>query len=208
MQFLKKLLRINKYPKQTEHEVVFAFTSNGVDYYQFADFNNIPALRGLKTMVFHEEMRCKITEGYLQLHCEAIDNILNQNKINVFEIKRLNEQMKERMKLALDTELIYKLASIVYFDKQENTKDYDFAYNLKKIENWKKGGADAFFLLQPVQELLPALKDIEGNLTMYSQVVNELNQQHWHNLLQNLPIEKIEKLRDKSYLSAVVMPVK
>jgi hypothetical protein len=186
---------------------VFAFTSNGTNYYQFADFNNIPALRGLKTMVFYEEMRCKCTLEYIKLHCEAIDNILIQNKINVFDIKKLNEQMKERVNLALDTELIYKLASIVFFDEKENIEDYDFQYNLKKIESWKKGDAGAFFLLQPVQELLPALKDIDVNLSMYSQVVTELNQQHWENLLHSLPAEKIKKLSDKSYLSAVVMPV-
>jgi hypothetical protein len=115
--------------------------------------------------------------------------------------------MKERTELALDTELIYKLASIVFFDKDENTTDYDFVYNLKKIENWKKDGSGAFFLLKPVQELLPALKDIDENLLKYSQVVEELNQQHWENILHRLPIQKIGKLRDKSYLSAVVMPV-
>jgi hypothetical protein len=207
MRFLKRLFKPNHYPNKVEHEVVYAFTSNGKKYFQYVDFNNIPALRGLKTMVFYEEMRCKCTLEYIKLHCDAIDNILVSNKINVFEIKKLNEQMRERTNLALDTELIYKLASIVFFDANENTKDYDFAYNLKKIEEWKKSEAGAFFLLKPVQELLPALKDIEENLEMYSQVVEELNQQHWENLLQNLPTKKIEKLKSKSYMSAVVMPV-
>lgn len=207
MEFLKRILKRNSYPSNEKKGVVFAFTCNGTNYYQFADFNNIPALRGLKTMVFYEEMRCKCTLEYIKLHCEAIDNILIQNKINVFDIKKLNEQMKERVNLALDTELIYKLASIVFFDEKENIEDYDFQYNLKKIESWKKGDAGAFFLLQPVQELLPALKDIDVNLSMYSQVVTELNQQHWENLLHSLPQEKIKKLRDKSYMSAVVMPV-
>lgn len=208
MKFLKKLFKRNHYPSKSEHAIEYAFTSNGIEYFQFSDFNNIPALRGLKTMVFYEEMRCKCTLEYIKLHCDAIDNILIQNKINVFEIKRLNDQMKERTELALDTELIYKLASIVFFDKGENTTDYDFSYNLKKIENWKNGGAGAFFLLKPVQELLPALKDIEENLLKYSQVVEELNQQHWENILHKLPTQKIEKLKSKSYLSAVVMPVK
>ena len=208
MRFLNKIFSHNRFPSKSGHAIEYAFTSNGIKYYQFSDFNNIPALRGLKTMVFYEEMRCKCTLEYIKLHCEAIDNILIQNKINVFDIKRLNDQMKERTELALDTELIYKLASIVFFDKNENTTDYDFAYNLKKIENWKNGGAGAFFLLKPVQELLPALKDIDENLLKYSQVVEELNQQHWENILHRLPPQKTGKLSGKSYLSAVVMPVK
>ncbi len=207
MGFLRKLFKKgSKYPSGVQHPVELAFTCNGVDYYQYSDFNNIPALRGLKTMVFYEEMRCKCTLEYLKLHVEAIDNILNQSKINIFEIKKLNEQMKERTEMALDTELIYKLASVVFFDKNENTEDYDFSYNLKKIANWKNGNAAAFFLLKPVQELLPVLKSIEENLEMYSQVVEELNQQHWENLLRNLPVRKMQKWSGKSYMSAVVMP--
>jgi hypothetical protein len=59
------------YPKH-EHDVEFAFTSGGVDYYQFKDFGNIPPVRGLKTMVFHEEMRMKCSLEYLEMHCKLL----------------------------------------------------------------------------------------------------------------------------------------
>jgi len=205
MEFLKKIFNRSKFPKVTENEIVYAFTCDGKDYFQFTDFNNIPALRGLKTMVFYEEMKMKCSLSYLKAHCEAVDNILSQTKINIFEIKKLNEQMKEKATIALDTELVYKLASVVFFDKSENINDYDFAYNIKKVESWKNFGADAFFLLQPVQELVPVLKSMKENLGKYSQVVQELNKQHWENLLHNLPPEKMQTLKDKSYFSAMVM---
>lgn len=186
----------DNYPVK-EHNVKYAFTCGGVDYYQFESFNMMPALRGLKTMVFYEEMRMKCTMEYLQLHVAAIDEILKSNKIDIYQIKKFNDQMKQRLDIALDTEILMKLASVVFFDMKENIEDYDFVYNKKKIASWKEHFADAFFLLTPVQELLPPLKDMNENLTDYSRVVTVLNNQHLENLLQVLPAREIQRLRNK-----------
>lgn len=170
-----------------EHEIELAFTCGGVDYYQFKNFSDTPPLRALKTMVYYEEMRMKCTVDYLHLHVDAIDELLKSSRIDIFEIKKLNDQLKQRLDIAIDTEILMKVASIVFFDKQENIEDYDFSYNKRKIENWKKNKADAFFLLQPVQELFPVLKDFPGNLTSYITVVEALNKKHLANLLQVQP---------------------
>jgi hypothetical protein len=203
--FKKYISKRSNYPV-TKHETKYAFTCGGVDYYQFDDFNNTPAMRGMKTVVFFEEMKMKCTVDFLKLHVEAVDNLVRSTKIDIFEIKKLNDQLKQRLDLALDHELIYKLASIVFFDKKENIEDFDFGYNAKKIQHWKKHLANDFFLLQPLQELVPVLKDIEGNFQMYSQVVQELNQLHLDNLLSALPIERTRMLKDKSYSSLAVTP--
>lgn len=205
MSLFKKLFKVNKFPV-AKHPVKYAFTCGGVDYFQFEDFNNIPALRGLKTLVFYEELRMKCTLDFLKLHTEAIDNILLQKVINVFEVKKLNDQLKQRLDLALETELLYKIASIVFFPKDENIEDYDYAFNAKKVEYWKQHKGSDFFLQQPLQELIPVLKDFEGNFQMYSQMVEQLNQTHLESLLLNLPDEKIRTLSGKPYFSAVVMP--
>lgn len=197
MNFLKRLYKRSLFPKH-DHEIAFAFTSGGVDYYQFKDFSNIPAVRGLKTMVFHEEMRMKCSLEYLKLHVDAIEGILTSKRINIFEIKKLNDQLKQRLNIAIETELVFKLASIVFFDKKEDIEDYDFTYNLAKIKHWKKYNADNFFLLQPLQQLIPSLEDVNVNLQMYSTVVEKLNAMHLENLLPHLPEEKISRLKDRS----------
>jgi hypothetical protein len=189
MKFFSKIFNKNKLPKAVNHPVVYAFTIEGVDYYQFEDFSNIPALRGLKTMVFYEEIRMKCTMEYLKMHTDAIENILSKTKIDVFEIKKLNDQMKQRLNMAVDTDLVYKLASVVFFDKNENIEEYDFAYNKKKIDLFKQH--PSFFLLKPLQELLPVLKDIGENLLKYSKVVTQLNKIHLDVLSSNLPVSKI-----------------
>lgn len=198
MNLFKRLLKRNKYPGH-EHEIVYAFTSGGIDYYQFKDFSNIPAVRGLKTMVYHEEMRMKCTLEYLKMHCDAVEGILISRKINIFEIKKLNDQLKQRLNIAIETELVMKLATVVFFDKKEDISDYDFSYNAKKMEHWKKHNANDFFLLQPLQQLIPSLNDVAGNLQMYSTVVEKLNDIHLENLLPHLQKKKRSTSKSRSF---------
>lgn len=197
MNLINRLLKKTRFPKH-EHEIAYAFSCGGTDYFQFKDFSNIPAVRGLKTMVFHEEMRMKCSLEYLRLHVDAMEGILTSKRINIFDIKKLNDQLKQRLNIAIETELIYKLASVVFFDKKENIEDYDFSYNTLKIKHWKTHHANDFFLLQPLQQLIPSLKDVNVNLDMYSIVVEKLNVMHLENLLQHLPEEKTAKLKGKS----------
>ncbi|GEO08754.1 hypothetical protein [Segetibacter aerophilus] len=205
MNFIKRLLRRSNFPKH-KHETKLAFTVAGRDFFQFADFNNMPALRGLKTTVFFEETKMKTTLEFLKLHTEAIDSVLNRSKIDIFAIKQLNDQLKQRLEMALDTELLYKIASIVFFDSNEDIRDYDFAYNLKKVEFWKKHKGADFFLLMPLQQLMPILGSISSSLPQYSEVVESLNQIHLDSMLRLLPTSKTKRFADKNYFSSLVMP--
>jgi hypothetical protein len=114
---------------------------------------------------------------------EVIRDVLRSNKIDIFKINMLNEQMGERLRLSLDVDLLYKLASIVFFDKNENPVLYDAEYCMKKIDFWKKhkGVAD-FFLQKPINELMPFLRNVDFDLDTYSQMNTELNQIHSENL--------------------------
>ena len=123
-------------------------------------------------------MRC--SREYLTEHCNAISEILRDpKKVDIFRINELNEQMKDRLNLAMDVDLLYKLASIVFFDKKENPVLYDAEYNVKKIEFWKKhrGVAD-FFLQTPVVELIPFIQNSDFDLDNYSALNQKLNEVH------------------------------
>ena len=181
----------------TSYETKLAFTCGGIDYYQLIDFNNTPALRGLKTMVFYEEMKMKCSVEYLKLHVDAVDNILLKRNINIFEIKKLNDQLKQRLNIALEMELVYKIASVVFFPANEKIDDYDYGFNARKVAHWKKHGGADFFLQRPLIELLPVLSNLKGNLENYIQVQEKLNKIHLENLLRMLPDTQIQKLRGK-----------
>ena len=163
----------------TEAIIEEAFKIDGVTYYRFADLNNLPYKRGLMAYAVYNELDMRCTREYLVLHADALNTILSKSEINVFDIKKLNDQMMQRLQLTTDVDLMYKLASVAYFDKNENPESYDTAYCEKKIAHWKKhSSVEAFFLSQPLMELLPFLNNADVDLNTYSELNKELNDIH------------------------------
>lgn len=163
----------------SKYVIKYAFTVEGIKYYCMDDTFNLPYLRGLKCVTFYEEMRMNCDRALLIAHTEAVNNILTGSKIDIYEIKKLNDQMLDRLTHIVDTDLVYKLASVVFFDESENPADYEFQYNAKKIEHWKKHqDLTAFFLSTPIQKLVPFLKEFKENLPAYAQATKQIKNLH------------------------------
>lgn len=171
--------KLKRFPKDIPYPIEEAFSIEGRTFYRYKDYFNIPYERGLKTITFYEEARMKITYEYLEEHIKAIDKLLKSQKIDVYKIKALNDIMAERMKWAVDTEILYKLASIVFFEKDEDPRTYDFKHNAEKIQFWKEHkSVSDFFLQTPLLELMPFLKELDMNLETYSLIAKELTKHH------------------------------
>lgn len=188
---LSKFRRKPKEPKEiwpdSKYVIKFAFRAGDIDYYCFDDLINLPYERAFCAMDFYKEMDMNCDRQYLQWHQAAIDKILKKNPIDVFEIKKLNDQMRERIEFIRSPNLIYKMASVVYFDKSESPIVYDAKYNINKIVHWKScfpGGS--FFLLQPIKTLIPFLEESQMNLDTYLQITEAIDQKHSENLLSHL----------------------
>lgn len=210
---LKTLFR--KHPKnlfpESKHITKYAFTSGGVDYYQYDDLFNLPYDRGLKALVYFQEVRLNCDRAFLEAHVAAIRNALTitakHPSLDFNTIHVLNEQLGQRLSLPPDTELLYKLASVVFFDKNEKPETYEFAYGAKKIALWKKNTSVLdFFLQKPIQELLPFLKDVGENLQTYHTMMQEVNQYHLATLSANLSDKQRTQLNTRSVLSPVATP--
>ena len=131
-------------------------------------------------------MRCD--KEYLEKFTRAMDKILSDpKKIAVNEIVKLNMYLKERLELMPLDEHIYKMASVVFFDKTESLYSYDYAYNREKIARWKKEGASLdFFLQTPLSQLMPSLNTGVNILPIFSEVtrqINEIHQEHLTSIL-------------------------
>jgi len=183
MDLFKKLFKKYKdtksvFPNQ-EHIIEWAFNVGGTDYYCFGDVFSLPYERGLMAVAIYNELDMRIGRPYLEKHTEAMDKILSEQTIDVFKIKILNEQIKQRMSLVTDVDLLYKIASVVFFDKNENPALYEANYCEKKIQHWKssRGVAD-FFLQKPLMELIPFLDNVDVNLDSYSVLNYALNELH------------------------------
>jgi len=220
MNLLTKLkLRLKSAPK-SNHTIVPAFTIGGVEYFQFDDAFNLPYLRGLTTITYFREMQMNCDRELLLAHCDAKENIskklleafnIQAGKMNltkIFDLQKesiaLDMQLKERVTMITDPDLIYKLASIVFFDKNESPYNYEHSYNLKKIEFWKKHKTmHDFFLSLPVQKLVPFLKTLPQDTLSSSmemeamETVRKITKANWEILSSHLSPEQKMKYEDK-----------
>ena len=159
-----------------KHKITKAFTHRGIQYYQFEDIHNMMTGRAFTCIDFYNELSMSCTREYLTEHCETVEKLLNEGKL--VDIARLNIQLKERLEMILNPDIVYKIASVVYFDDTEQPYTYDHSYNHKKIEAWKNDGVDGFFLHLPLADLIPHLRLSEVDLQAYLRVANKINKDH------------------------------
>lgn len=170
----------DKRRKQKEkYRIEYAFTCGGTKYYRFADITNLPYERGLMALHVYNEVDMRCSRQFLLHYADTIDKLLHEQKIDIFKINQLNEILKQRLTLTTDTELLYKLASVCFFDKTENPAVYEPDYAEKKIAKWRKDkGVRDFFMQKPLLELMPFLLNVDTDLDTYSVMCDELNKIH------------------------------
>ena len=215
-QFGRHLFRPRRadYFSGSQQVIEYAFTVGGIDYYQHTDEMNMPYRRALKALTFYKELDMKCDRFYLESHIKAMENVFAGRKIGFDEmskIKRLNDQLKERVEWVVVDAHVYKLASVRFFDRSENPNDYDYKYNEKKIAHWQAHEpAKDFFLREPIARLVPFLGSAQIDVESYSTVVDELNQAHLDYIWEMLSPEQKTVLQDSIGISSLaeILPKK
>lgn len=174
-----------KFPILPEHHTVFAFNDGEKDLYKFTDDFNIPSERGFAALHHYEKLMRRADDKYLKSHTEAVDLIYDHpTVIKIAEAKKLNNDLKERLTMFFPPNLIWDLASVIFFDDTENPYSYDQTYAEQKIARWKKHKViHDFFLLQPLQSLIPQSGMSKEDLSSILKVCLKIEQKHWENLL-------------------------
>jgi hypothetical protein len=165
---------------ENKYRVIPAFELHGVTYYQFDNAFDTPSGRALTALTIYEEFNQRCDKEYLKLHCKAVDKILSsRDKINLTTLVLIHHNLKERLEMVQLPEHIYKLASVLFFDKTESPYSYDFAYNDKKIKRWKEAeGTLDFFLRQPFKDLMPSTMLRSRDAQTYFNVAEKVNELH------------------------------
>lgn len=166
-----------------------AFISGGITYYQFEDIFSLPCQRAFEARTFYEEMNSGISAEYLKQHIEAMDVILNDaGGINITKIVMLLARLKERQEFVIDADIVFKLASVVFFDKNESPYQYDMKYNHTKIKSWKENNSDiaSFFLSTPINNLIPFTNTSEKDLNDYLKMVEMIKKRQKNEVLSIL----------------------
>jgi hypothetical protein len=171
-----------------KYRVIPAFECGGEQFYMFDSQMEVPTGRQFTSLTFYAEMDCRIDREYLEMHTKAMEKVMSDpKKLNIGIIAQLNVHLKERLDLMIPPEFIYKLASVVFFTKEESLYKYDFDYNKKKIQRWKEAGATLdFFLKTPLTTLIPSLKSHEKASPIYlgiAEAVAETHRQHLFDIL-------------------------
>lgn len=178
-----------------EHHIEHAFTCGGTAYFNFTDQFNIPCERAMDALHIYQEFRNRTDDVFLRAHCKAKQELYKKNPINLFEIKKLDDQLEERLDMALPPpRIIAMLASVFYFDETENPYKYDRAYAEKKIQKWMTDKIEIdgmekpydFFLLKPIQSLLPSLDLSEQDFQNYLKIAGMMDSMHLETIFKHI----------------------
>jgi hypothetical protein len=174
---LSKIFKKSKPTYKADYALEFAFNCGGIDYFEFVDKNNLPYERGLEALTFYQEMQNGVTNDYLKAYNAKMNQLLSDpKKINVNEIAKLQGRFEERCNYIVSKDIIYKVASVAFVDKNEPLTRYDYKLNEKKIRNWKENAGDSFFLSMPVKKLIPFLMKSGDTSLMYLNIVEKIDQ--------------------------------
>ena len=143
--------------------IVPAFESGGIQYYMMKDIFNSFAGRALDAMAVYEKWSMRSSPEFMKEWLQALENTINANPIRITEVAEMINVMRERVNFALPTEsIIWELAGVAFFDKNESPYKYDPEYAKEKIERWKKDGdLPSFFFRCPLRDMvsLPNLSE-------------------------------------------------
>lgn len=144
--------------------------------YQFVNTYEMPRKRFAFAQKFFNETQCKITSESLMEFVEACKKLVNEGKLG--ETFRLLDELEYRNKWIFEPETLLRLGAVLYFTLDEDVTDYDFEYNDKKIELFKKKGVLVHFLqlLTNGSQILSNLspEDLQTYLTQASEKSEEL----------------------------------
>ena len=145
------------------HVIIPAFESGGVQYYMMKDIFNSFAGRALDAMAIYEKWSMRTTPEFMGGWLQALENTINANPIKITEVAEMINVMRERINFAIPTEsIIWELASVAFFDRNESPYRYDPEYAKDKIARWKGDiGLPAFFFKTPLRDMvsLPDLSE-------------------------------------------------
>lgn len=157
------------------------FSIDGVDYYEFKNLLDMPHKRFNSAVRFWTEFEMRIDAKELKTLIDQSMKHLDEG--NVTRSIIIQNTIKERTELLISIECSWRLASCVYFTKDESLDDYDYDIGDEKIKAFKKVGLESFFLSEPFNRFLPdlnlssidlmAIEQLEKGLKTHESVLNQ-----------------------------------
>ncbi len=119
-------------PADRWDQIEFAFNSGGTNYFRFVSEVNVPFQRAVAARDIFTEELWQINPDFLRGWNNGLINLLMDKKKKddkkLYEIGVMASRLKEQMDMSVSLLRQLKLATVVYFDEQENPLDYQYPY--------------------------------------------------------------------------------
>lgn len=162
IKFLTKALfsKTKKWELQTGHTVEIAFYSGGEPFYQLSDTFNTYVERGLEAYQVYEEILMRVGVNDLKVFVAKFKELCNSNPIQILEVSRVLNFLEERVNFVVPpSELVWKMASVKYFSKDDSPYSFEPAKAKKNVKKWRENGdVSDFFLCQQLENMIPLPK--------------------------------------------------
>jgi hypothetical protein len=161
-------------PKERWDQIEFAFRSGEKNYFRFSTEVNIPFQRAIAARDILTEELWQINPDQLKGWLKGLINVITDDRKKgdkkIFEIGVLAHRLQEQIELSFSLTRQLKLATVYYFDEQENPLDYQYPYNVEKMKYWMANNdVQGFFLKLPEYLLMPSGKELTTNFPIYLQ---------------------------------------
>jgi len=150
--------------------VELAFEIEGISYYAFKNSTDMPPKRHEKMNQFIKELDMRINAKDL---VEDMDLIMKcGNKGDLVSIVQIASSVKNNVSLYIETDTYYRLFTCGYFTLEplEDLTDYDFDYNIPKIEAFKAMPPGDFFFLKHLNQYLPQMNISSQDFQTFSKL--------------------------------------
>jgi len=198
--FIQRIFRKDKFPNlEPNHRIKEAFTSGGVTYYEFDDAFQLPPARYYGATTYYNELQAKVTREYLLTHIHAQEELLkgtqkgNTQTIDLIQIRQNLQWLKERTEFIFEPDIIFKIASVMYFDETEDPYKFDMKYANEKVKKWKESDdVLSFFLQTPLLKYIPYPDTSEADLRNSMKVMDLVKAEQFSNLSQHLSEKELK----------------
>jgi len=144
----------------------------GRQLYKFKDLLDMPHNRYNKATRFVTEFDMRLDGDYLNEFIEIQEKAFNSGEI--FKASGALQILKSKHDMLISIEASYRLASCIYFWKDEDLDDYDFEIGDEKITLFKEIGFESFFLSKPMNNFIPQVNLSAQDLNAFSRYEKEL----------------------------------
>jgi hypothetical protein len=157
-------------PKTALHQlnkslIEYCFEIDGVQYYQFKNYIDIPPLRYAKICDFMEEVTLGLSRESLQYSLEKITEAINAGDIK--KMAKIISMIEYQIEAFSNTDILYRLCSSVFITLDEDISVYDEDYNNEKIKAFKSVKAEDFFLTKSIKGLFPQVDFSNNNIPTF-----------------------------------------